>query len=74
VGTFQPTRKGSECGKYECGQNDLSVDNFFLIVLKSVSMSVSVECGVWSVQVEYDSAVSGEPPKHLQCDNLQLFP
>jgi hypothetical protein len=25
-----------------------------------LSMSVSVECGVWSV--EYDSAVSGEPP------------
>jgi hypothetical protein len=28
--------------------------------LRVLSMSVSVECGVWSV--EYDSAVSGEPP------------
>jgi hypothetical protein len=39
--------------KIECAQRFLSV----------LSMSVgvdSVECGVWSV--EYDSAVSGEPP------------
>ena len=28
--------------------------------LSVLSVSVSVECGVWSV--EYDSAVSGEPP------------
>ena len=54
----QPTRKGSaewiENGsvvkKNECGQKKMSV----------LSVSVSVECGVWSV--EYDSAVSGEPP------------
>ena len=44
--------KKNECGrkKNECAQRFLSV----------LSMSVSVECGVLSV--EYDSAVSGEPP------------
>ena len=36
--------------KIECAQRFLSV----------LSMSVGVECGVWSV--ECDSAVSGEPP------------
>ena len=59
VGTFVSTRKGSaewiENGsvvkKNECGQKKMSV----------LSVSVSVECGVWSV--ECDSAVSGEPPK-----------
>ena len=38
--------------KIECAQRFLSV----------LSMSVGVECGVWSV--EYDSAVSGEPPNY----------
>ena len=37
--------------KNECGQEILSV----------LSVSVSVECGVWTV--DYDSAVSGEPPQ-----------
>ena len=27
-----------------------------------LSVSVSVECGLWTV--DYDSAVSGEPPAH----------
>ena len=36
--------------KNECGQENLSV----------LSVSVSVDCGVWTV--DYDSAVSGEPP------------
>ena len=39
--------------KIECAQRFLSV----------LSMSVGVECGVWSV--EYDSAVSGEPPVNV---------
>ena len=38
--------------KNECGQENLSV----------LSVSVSVECGLWTV--DYDSAVSGEPPSH----------
>ena len=38
--------------KNECGQENLSV--------LSVSVSVSVDCGLWTV--DYDSAVSGEPP------------
>ena len=41
---------GSMDKKIECGQENLSV----------LSVSVSVECGVWTV--DYDSAVSGEPP------------
>ena len=36
--------------KIECGQKKLSV----------LSVSVSVDCGVWTV--DRDSAVSGEPP------------
>ena len=36
--------------KNECGQENLSV----------LSVSVSVDCGLWTV--DYDSAVSGEPP------------
>ena len=36
--------------KIECGQKKLSV----------LSVSVSVDCGVWTV--DHDSAVSGEPP------------
>ena len=44
---------GSMDKKIECGQENLSV----------LSVSVSVECGVWTV--DYDSAVSGEPPVWL---------
>ena len=36
--------------KNEIGQENLSV----------LSVSVSVDCGLWTV--DYDSAVSGEPP------------
>ena len=36
--------------KNECGQKKMSV----------LRVSVTVECGVWTV--DYDSAVSGEPP------------
>ena len=42
--------------KNECGQENLSV----------LSLSVSVDCGVWTV--DYDSAVSGEPPSRGDVD------
>ena len=38
------------CKKNECGQKKMSV----------LRVSVSVECGVWTL--DYESAVSGEPP------------
>ena len=40
--------------KNECGQKKMSV----------LRVSVSVECGVWTL--DYESAVSGEPPKISQ--------
>ena len=68
---------GSMNEKNECGQENLSVLSVSVSVECGVwSVSVSEECGVWSVEcecgvwsvecgvwsVDYDSAVSGEPP------------
>ena len=47
--------------KNECGQENLSV----------LSVSVSVDCGVWTV--DYDSAVSGEPPLYYPTHSRHLF-
>ena len=49
-GSAEWIENGSVVKKNECGPKKMSV----------LSVSVSVDCGVWSV--EYDSAVSGEPP------------
>ena len=60
------TKNVSVDKKIECGQKKIDDVQKFLSVL---SMSVSVGCGVWSV--EYDSAVSGEPPSKWV---LRIYP
>ena len=53
-GSAEWIENGSVVKKNECGQKKMSV----------LSVSVSVECGVWSV--EYDSAV-WNPPQNAEC-------